>query len=62
MQVEAGRAGGVKERRRVVGRAKNTLCLRVSVVKKLQVRYGIPKLCHTLCFLNTNLKVGIKEG
>lgn len=48
IQVEAGRAGGVKERRRVVGRAKNILCLRVAVVKKLQVRYGIPVMSHSL--------------
>lgn len=30
-----GRTGGVKERRGVVGRAKNTLSLKLAVVKKL---------------------------
>lgn len=40
----------------------STHCVRLAVVKKLQVKYVIPKSSHKLCFLKTNLKVGIKEG
>ena len=41
---------GVMERRGVVGRTMKTLCRRVAVVKRLQVKYVIPKLPHKFCF------------
>lgn len=38
------------------------LCLGLAVVKRLQVKYVVPKISYKLRLLKTNLKVGTEEG